>query len=89
MSEGRKNFKSSADYTDKSKFNGDIASMLSEEKMATYFQEQEKLNQQYLTQAKGILSPDQQTAFQKYLENQQALQKAGMQMAAKMFAPSK
>jgi hypothetical protein len=37
----------------------------------------------------SILSPDQLTGFEKYLKNQQVLQKAGMQMAVKMFAPAK
>jgi hypothetical protein len=85
----RQNFKITTDFSDKSKFTGDFASTFTEDKMNGYFQELGQLNQQYLTRAQGILSPDQLTAFEEYLNNQQALQKAGMQMAAKMFAPAK
>jgi hypothetical protein len=88
MAQERQNFKFTTDLSDKTKFNGDPLSMLTEEKMATFFKEQEQLNEQYMKSAKGVLSPEQLTAFQKYLNNQQALQKAGMQMAAKMFAPA-
>lgn len=89
MTEERQNFKFTADLGDKSKFDGDFASMFNEDKIGVYFQEMEKLNQQYVSRAQGILPPDQAAAFEKYLNNQQTLQKAGMQMAAKMFAPAK
>ncbi|MDB6023309.1 MAG: hypothetical protein JWQ04_3166 [Pedosphaera sp.] len=89
MTQERQNFKFTTDLSDKSKFDGDFSSMLTEDKMNGFFQEQEKLNQQYLARALGILPPDQAAAFEKYLNSQQALQKAGMQMAAKMFAPAK
>jgi hypothetical protein len=89
MSQERQNFKFTTDFSDKSKFTGDMTSMFTEENMNTFFQESGQLNQQYLNQAQGILSPDQLAAFQKYLDNQQTMQKAGMQMAAKMFAPAK
>lgn len=89
MTQERQNFKFTTDLSDKSKFTGDLASMFTEEKMNVYFQESGQLNQQYLARAQGILSPDQLTGFEKYLNNQQTLQKAGMQMAVKMFAPAK
>jgi hypothetical protein len=89
MTRERQNFKFTTDFSDKSNFNGDFASMFTEDKVNVYFQELGQLNQQYLTRARDILSPEQYTAYEKYLNGQQALQKAGMQMAAKMFAPAK
>ncbi len=89
MTQARQDFKFTSDLSDKSKFGGDYSSMFKEEKMQVYFDELEKLNQQYLNRAEGILSADQAAAFGKYLTNQQAMQKAGMQMASKMFAPQK
>lgn len=85
MTQQRQNFTFTTDYSDQSKFNGDFASMFSEDKMSQYFQQLDQLNQQYTESARSILSPDQLDAFQKYLANQQQLQKMGMQMAAKMF----
>ena len=91
MTQERQKFKFTTDLSGAGKNTppADFASMFTEEKMATYFQEQDQLNQQYLNQAKSILSPAQLESFQKYLSSQQALQKAGMQMAAKMFATPK
>ena len=89
MSQQRENFKFSTDLSDKSKFTGDITTQFTEEKMNAYMQELSQLNQQYLSRAQGILQPEQAASFEQYLKNQQALQKAGMQMAVKMFAPGK
>jgi hypothetical protein len=89
MLQERQNFKFTTDFSDKSKINGDFASMFTEDRMNTYFQELGQLDQQYVTRAQGILSPDQATAFGKFLDNQQTLQKAGMQMAVKMFGSGK
>lgn len=89
MTQERANFKFTTDFSDKSKLTGDFASMLTEDKMNQYSQELERLNQQYLGRAQTFLSPDQFAAFGKYLNAQQTMQKAGMQMAIKMFSPSK
>lgn len=89
MAEERQNFKFTTDFGDKSKFSGDFTSMFTEDRMNTYFQELDKLDQQYQSRAQSILSPDQLTGFTNYLNSQQSLQKAGMQMAVKMFAPAK
>jgi hypothetical protein len=85
----RQNFKYTTDFSDKSQFNGDFASMFTEDKMNLFFQESDQLNQQYLAKAQNILSPDQLDAFKKYLSNQQAMQKMGIQMAVKMFGGGK
>jgi len=91
MSRQRQKFKFTTDLSGGAKpgANGDFASMLTEEKVAQSFQEQDQLNEKYFAQAKGILSPTQFDSFQKYLTSQHAIQKVGMQMAAKMFAPTK
>jgi hypothetical protein len=89
MAQERQNFKFTTDFSDKSKFNGDFASMLTEDKMNTYFQELSALDDRYLAQAQTFLTSDQLAAFKTSLNSQQAMQKAGMQMAVKMFAPAK
>jgi hypothetical protein len=89
MTQERQAFKFTTDYNDQSKINGDFASFFTEEKMNTFFTEQEQLSQRYLARAQNILSPDQLAAYQKFLANQQTMQKAAMQMAAQMFAPKK
>jgi hypothetical protein len=89
LTQTRENFKFTTDLSDKSKMTGDFASFFTEEKMNTYFSELDELNQQYQTGAQGILSADQLTAMGKYLTGQEAMQKAGMQMAVKMFSAGK
>lgn len=89
MTQERQNFKFTTDLSDKSSLTGDFATMFTEDKMNGYVQELGQLNQQYLARAQTILSPDQYTAFEKYLNTQQAMQKMGIQMAVKMFAPAK
>jgi hypothetical protein len=87
MTEEREKFKFTTDFSDKSKFTGDFGSMFTEDKMNGFVQELGQLNQQYLERAQSVLSADQIPAFDKYLKNQAAMQKAGLQMAVKMFAP--
>ncbi|MDB6059370.1 MAG: hypothetical protein JWO95_3214 [Verrucomicrobiales bacterium] len=89
MQQEQAGFKFTTDFSDKSKFNGDFSSMFTEDKVNTYFQELSQLNNQYLTRAEGILTSDQYSAFKKYLDGQTAMQKMGMQMAAKMFGTGK
>jgi hypothetical protein len=89
MTQEHASFKFTTDFSDQSKLTADFASLFTEENMTTYFEELERLDQRYQARAQTILSPDQLSAFGKYLNNQQGLQKAGMQMALKMFAPAK
>jgi uncharacterized protein YxeA len=89
MSTERQAFKFTTDYNDQSKFNGDFASFFTEEKMNTFFTEQEQLSQRYLARAQSILSGDQLAAYQKFLTGQREMQKAAMKMAAQMFGPQK
>ena len=89
MFQQRENFRFTTDLSDKSKLTGGFATQFTEEKINTYMEELGQLNQQYLSRAQGILQPEQAAAFEQYLKNQQAMQKAGMQMAVKMFSPGK
>jgi len=86
MTKERQNFKFSTDLYDQSKIASDPESMLSGENVDRFVAEQQKLNEQYLTQARGILSGDQYTAFEKFLKNQSDMQKLGMSMVKNMFA---
>jgi hypothetical protein len=89
MTQERQSFKFTTDLTDKSKLTGDISATFNEENVNRYVQEMDQLNQHFISHAQNILSPDQLESFQKYLNNQQAMQKVGMKMGAKMFAPAK
>jgi hypothetical protein len=85
LAEERKGFNFTMDLADESRFDGDFASRFSEEGINRYFQELDRLNQQYLARAREILSEEQLAAFQKFLARQTDMQKIGMQMAGKMF----
>jgi hypothetical protein len=87
MTEAREGFKFTTDFSDPSKMAGNPAGMFTEENVNRFMQEMDMLNQRYVAHAQSILSPNQLDAFQKHLSQQQALQKAGMQMGAKLFAP--
>lgn len=84
------NFKFTTDFSDRTKMDpANLGTMFTEDKMNTYLQELDQLKNQYITRAQSILTTDQLTAFQKYMDGQYALQKAGMQMAVKMFGMGK
>jgi hypothetical protein len=87
LSQERQNFKFTTDLSDQSKFNGDFASFLSEEKVDQFTQELDRLNQQYVTRAQGILSADQLGTFKKGLDNQFQMQKLSLKMASQLLAP--
>ena len=89
MGEERQNFKFTTDFSDQSKFNGDIASYFTEEKINKFSEESDALNQRYLERAKSILTPEQIDPFTKFLNSQRELQKAGFKMAMTMFGGQK
>jgi hypothetical protein len=89
MTQARQNFKFTTDFMDKSKSPGDLTPVFNEENVNQFIQEMDQLNQHFLGHAQNILAPDQLESFRKYLNQQQALQKVGMQMGARMFAPAK
>ena len=85
----RQNFKFTTDLADKSKMTGDLSAAFNEQNVNRFIEEMGQLNQRFVDKAQNILTPDQLETYQKFLNNQQALQKMGMQMGAKMFAPAK
>jgi hypothetical protein len=89
MSEERQKFKFTTDFGDQSKFTGDFSSMFTEDKIAQYQSEREKLDQLYLQRAQGILTQDQLGPFQQFLTSQRDMQSVGMKMAMKMFGGRK
>jgi hypothetical protein len=85
MADERQQFKFTVDLSNPGKFGGATATMYSEANVNQYLAEMEQLNQLYLARAQTILTPDQQTIFQKYLSNQIAGQKMVMNMTANMM----
>jgi len=89
MGEERQNFKFTTDFSDRSKLDGDFASYFTDEKIDKFMQESEELNRRYLDRAKTILTPEQLEPYQKFLNSQREMQKAGFKMAASMFGGQK
>jgi hypothetical protein len=87
MSDERQSFKFTTDYSDQSKFAGNLSDNFTEEKMNQFLQEQEQLHQRYLGRAQNFLTTDQYASYEKFLSTQRQMQSMGMKMAAKMFAP--
>ena len=87
MNDARTSFKWTTDYSNKNPSSGDYASMFSEDKINQFTQEKEQFDQQFLTRAQQILTPEQAAAFQQFQTAQRQLQIMGMKMAANMFAP--
>jgi RNA polymerase sigma factor (sigma-70 family) len=86
MADERQRFKFSVDYSDPGKLAGDVATMYSDENISQYQKEMEQLNQLYLARAQTILTPDQQTVFQKHLSNLLAGQNMMLKMTANILA---
>jgi len=87
MSDARTGFKWTTDYSDKNPPNGDYAAMFSAEKIDQFTKEKEQFDQQFLEQAKKILTPAQLAQFEQYQASQRQMQIMGMKMAGQMFAP--
>ena len=87
MNDARTSFKWTTDYNNKNPSSGDYASMFSEDKINQFTSEKEQFDQQFLTRAQQILTPEQATTFQQFQTAQRELQIMGMKMAANMFAP--
>ena len=87
MNDERQKFKFTTDFSDQFKLTSDLAGNFTEEKMNQFLQEQEQLNQQYLSRAQSVLSAEQLGSYGKFLTSQLGMQKLGLQMASKMFAP--
>ena len=63
--------------------------MMSEDKMNEFFKQQEEIDQRVLERAKAVLTPEQLDAFAAHQTSQLSMQRMGMTMAVKMFAPQK
>jgi glutathionylspermidine synthase len=85
MTDERQKFKFTTDFSDQTKFTGDLASYFTDDKIDQYQKEMEQLHQQYLDRAKTILTPEQLDPFGKFLNSQRELQRAGFKMAMTMF----
>lgn len=86
MAREREAFKFTTDFSDQTKVsNFPSPSLLTEENLDRFGLELEQLGRQYLIRAEPILTPEQLAAFKNHLASQQAMQKAGLRMAAKMF----
>ena len=87
LNDERTGFKWSTDYNNKNPGDTDYASLFSEEKLATFAKEKEQFDNQFLNRAKGILTPDQYSAYVKHQATMREMQLNAMKMAAKMFNP--
>jgi hypothetical protein len=87
MSEERSQFKSSVLGGD-SPPNGVLVKALSPADRETYLQEQAQLDQKYATRAQQMLSAAQFTAFQDFLQKQEAFKRMDIQMSQKMLSPN-
>ncbi len=63
----------------------DLAELLTEDRLNKLAEEQTRFNQQFLTRARTILSPEQFAEYEKFQENQTRMQISAMKLAAKMF----
>jgi hypothetical protein len=64
---------------------GDIAGMLTDDNIAKFTAEREQFDQQFLTKAQQILTPDQYTSYQKFQQQQRDLQLMSFKMAKQLF----
>jgi hypothetical protein len=89
MSDARNNFTWTSGLNQKDAgMNGDMSTLLTEDNINKFGQEQEQFDQQFLTRAQQILSPDQFTVFQEFQKTQRNMQVTGLKMAAQMFNSS-
>jgi len=86
MQDTSANFKWTTDLNNPNNVaNGDFASMFTPDKIDQFAQQKEQFDQQILTKAQQILTPDQINQLQQFQTSQRNLQIAGMKMAANMF----
>lgn len=85
MTQERQNFRFSANLSDPAQLGANPAAMFNEETVNRFMEETDQLNQRFLGQAQGILTAEQLEAFQRHLQQQQTMQRLGMQMGARLF----
>jgi hypothetical protein len=88
MSQARSDFKWTSDLNNKpDTSSANFAAIFSEDNINKFAQDKEQFDQQFLSQAQQILSPEQLAKFQDFQTSQRQLQIASMKMAAQMFGP--
>jgi hypothetical protein len=87
MSDARSGYKWTTDFNQQNPASGDFTQMFTEDKLNQFATEKEQFDQQFLTQAGKILTPDQLTQFQQFQKTQRDMQMMGLKMASQMFAP--
>ena len=85
MTQERQNFRFTANPMDPTQAGANPAAMFNEEQVARFIEETDQLNQRFLGQAQSILNAEQLEAFQRHLQQQQTMQRLGMQMGARLF----
>jgi hypothetical protein len=89
MSDARNNFTWTSGLNQRdSGATGDMAALLTEDNINKFVQEREQFDQQFLSRAQSILSPEQFTAFQDFQKTQRDMQLTGLKMASQMFKPA-
>lgn len=88
MTTDRTAFNWTTDFNNQNQANVDLSTLFTADRINQFAQEKEQFDQQFLTHAQQILTPDQLTAFQQFQTSQRSMQIAGMKIAAQMFGGS-
>jgi hypothetical protein len=90
LGDTRSGFKWTTDYTkNKVPEDGNYAAMFTDEKLNTFTQEKERFDNEFLTKAQKILTPEQAAKYAEFQKTQRDMQVMGMKMAAQMFGKQK
>src|ERR1051325_9794261 len=85
LGQQREGFKWTTDYSDESKVTANMSEYFTEEKLTRFADEKARYDQEMLARVQNILTPEQYTAYEKFVSAQRQMQIAGMKMAAQMF----
>jgi hypothetical protein len=85
MGQQREGFKWTTDFSDQAKMTANMSDYLTEEKLTRFADEKARYDQEMLARAQNILTPEQYTAYEKFVAAQRQMQVAGMKIAAQMF----
>ena len=87
LSEAREQYPWSTDLSRRVQNPADVAAAFSEQNIATFAQEEEEFDRQFLARAQMILTPKQLAEFEPFMAKQRAAKTAAMKNTARMFAP--
>jgi len=86
LGDARSNFKWTSGLNDgNAGADGNIAGILTEDRMAKFIADSEQFDQQVLVKVQPILTAEQYAAYQKFQKQQRDLQLVGLKMARQMF----